>query len=102
MFRSCDAVSDAADPGRAPATTRRCRPDAQAKLRYRVFFVLPDQVEGRCELGQDAPISVDDVDSIERALMDRLGCSNALVIGWQQLGARGVRTATAGERGQRR
>lgn len=90
MLRSCDTISDAASPGNAGATIRRSGPDAAAGLRYRVFFVLPDHVEGRCELGQDAPISVDDVDSIERALMDRLGCSNALVIGWQQLEARAV------------
>lgn len=63
--------------------------------RYRVFFVLPDAVEGRCELGQDGPISGEDVDAIERALMVRLGCGNACVIGWQELGA-GVTGAQAG------
>lgn len=98
MLQSCDAVSGATAPGETGAAIRRSRPEAAARLRYRVFFVLPDQVEGRCELGQDAPISVDDVDSIERVLMDRLGCSNALVIGWQRLGAS---TAAAGERNQR-
>lgn len=98
MLQSCDAASGATAPGKSGATVRRSRPEAAARLRYRVFFVLPDQVEGRCELGQDAPISVDDVDSIERVLMDRLGCSNALVIGWQRLAAGAT---AAGERSQR-
>jgi len=78
--------------------SRRRRSVDPGRLRYRVFFVLPDQVEGQCELGQDAPVSADDVDAIERALMDRLGCTNALIIGWQQLAARGARLPVAGER----
>lgn len=63
--------------------------------RYRVFFVLPDQVEGRCEFGQDGPICEADVEAIERALMTRLGCGNACVIGWQELDA-GMASRRAG------
>lgn len=81
-------LGDATGAGRGGAGSRA--------LHYRVFFVLPDRVEGRCVVGRDTPISPDDVDAIERALMHRLGSSNALVIGWQQL-SRGGAAATAGE-----
>ena len=98
MLRSVDQGSDGAGLGNAQAASQRSHSGGRGRLRYRVFFVLPDQVEGRCELGQDLPISADDVDAIERALIDRLGCTNALVIGWQELAARGARLPAAGKR----
>lgn len=97
MWRSVSAETHGAGTWNVRAGSPRCWPGGPGR-RYRVFFVLPDQVDGRCEIGQDAPISIADVDAIERALMDRLGCSNALVIGWQELGGRGVPLPAAHER----
>lgn len=66
----------------------RSRTGGASRRRYRIFYVLAGQTEGRCELDQDAPISVEDLDGIERTLMGRLGCGNALVVGWQELDRR--------------
>lgn len=99
MWRSFGAGGCAVNARNARVAHPRQRPDGST-LRYRVFFVLPDQMEGRCELGQDTPISIADVDTIERALMERLGCGNALVIGWQELGTRSRAPCAAG-RGDR-
>lgn len=68
--------------------------------RYRVFFVLPDQTEGQCELGGDAPISPANIDAIERDLMARIGSTNALVIGWQEIEARPAPSGSAGGPGR--
>lgn len=57
---------------------------AKPRLRYRVFYNVPDGAERQCDVYRHRPITdADDVDAIERALMARFGHSNAVIIGWQ-------------------